>query len=106
MDRLDEAHKKIIPSDGVLLNVCTISVCEGDTAYDVLIKVCNDNGITVSQKSTVYGKYIAGLNGIDEKDCGKSSGWLYSVNGTYPPKACNLCNIKNGDKIVFRYSCG
>ena len=28
--------------------------------------------------------YVEGINQLYEFDCGKNSGWMYSVNGEYP----------------------
>ncbi len=106
MDRLDDAHRAIIPSDGVILSPYSVTVTEGETVFDALMIACSDNGIKVNVRSTVYGKYIAGFNDIDEKDCGKSSGWVYYVNDSFPPKACSSYTLSDGDKVIFRYSCG
>lgn len=92
--------------NGVMLSTYSVTLENGATAYDALSKACSENGISINQKSTMYGTYIAGINGINEKDYGSGSGWLYSVNGTYPQKACSSYTLSSGDRIAFRYTCG
>ena len=92
--------------NGVMLSTYSVTVENGDSAYDAFSKACNENGITLNQDNTVYGIYIAGINGINEKEYGSGSGWIYSVNGRYPPKACSAYTLSDGDHIAFRYTCG
>ncbi|MBR2133671.1 MAG: DUF4430 domain-containing protein [Eubacterium sp.] len=92
--------------NGIMLSTYSVTVENGDSAYDAFYKACNENGITLNQKNTVYGIYIAGINGINEKEYGNGSGWIYSVNGRYPPKACSAYTLSDGDHIAFRYTCG
>ena len=75
------------------------------TVYDLLKKACNDKGITYNSKDTMYSVYIVGINNIDEKDCGKDSGWMYSVNGSFPNVSVDSKRLKDGDKVVFTYTC-
>lgn len=80
-------------------------VNEKASVYDVLKKACEDNNIPLNTKDTVYGAYIAGINNIDEMDCGKYSGWTYYVNDEFPSLSCDKYNVKPGDKIIFSYVC-
>ena len=95
----------LVPPNGVILEATTVTVTEGATVYDALKKVCSQNGITLNEKNSMFGKYIAGINGIDEKDCGAYSGWLYSVNGTSPNVGVSSYKLRNGDSIVLSYTC-
>lgn len=105
MDRLDEGHTDFVPPDGYILNNASVTVKNGATAYDAVKKACDENNIILNSTASSYGVYIAGFNYIDEKDCGSSSGWLYSVNGKTPGKSCGIYKIQNGDSIVFSYTC-
>lgn len=105
MDNLKAGHDSYVPSDGIILNTYTVTLPSGSTAYDALEKACSDNNIKINAQKTAYGVYVAGINNIDEKDCGKSSGWLYSVNDVFPQKSCGLYKLSKGDKVVFSYTC-
>lgn len=105
MDNLKAGHDSYVPSDGVFLDTYTVTLPSGSTAYDALEKACSDNNIKINAQKTSFGIYVIGINNIDEKDCGKSSGWLYSVNDVFPQKSCGLYKLSNGDKVVFSYTC-
>lgn len=49
--------------------------------------------------------YVEGINQLYEFDCGKNSGWMYSVNGEYPNYGASSYNLKDGDKVEWRYTC-
>ena len=49
--------------------------------------------------------YIEGLNHLYEFDCGPESGWMYKVNDWFPNYGCSAYSLKNGDKIVWCYTC-
>ena len=89
---------------GYFLSSYAVKVKNGDTAYDILCRACEANGISINAKTTGYGIYVAGINGLDEKEVGNSSGWLYYVNGTPPNKACSKYKVAVGDKITFYYT--
>lgn len=102
---LKPGHEKYVPSDGYLLRRYRCTYKSGDTAYDILKRSCAAQHIKITAEDTKYGVYIAGINNIDEKDCGKESGWLYKVNGTYPSITCGKQNVKPNDEILFTYTC-
>ena len=94
-----------MPSDGYLLKRYSCTYKNGDTAYDILKRSCAAQHIKITAENTVYGVYIAGINNIDEKDCGDESGWLYSVNGKFPSITCGKQKVKPNDEILFTYTC-
>lgn len=102
---LKKGHEEYVPSNGIILDTYSVEIPKSSTAYDLLSKAAKDKSITLNVESTMYGKYVAGINNIDEFDCGKQSGWLYSVNGKYPNVSCDSYTLKNGDKVVFSYTC-
>lgn len=105
MDKLKKGHEAYVPSDGIILDTYSVTLPPKATAYSALKKACDDNDIKLSAEQSLYGTYISGINNLDEKDCGKSSGWLYSVNGTKPNVSCGYYRLKNGDTVVFSYTC-
>lgn len=105
INKLSPGHAKYVPKNGYLLSNYPVSISSGDTAYDALKKSCNDNGIKLTAQTTSYGTYVSGINNLDEKDCGSQSGWLYSVNSSYPNVSCGKLEINPNDKITFHYTC-
>ena len=105
LDRLDNSHRALINESGIVLSQTSVTVKEGESVYDALKKACEANGVYINSKSTGYGIYIVGFDGIDEKDCGSGSGWLYSVNGSFPGKSCDKYILNDGDRVVFSYTC-
>lgn len=106
MDKLKESVKKVIPSDGIILQG-TVAFEEGDTAFDVLKAACADQNILLDYVFTpgfsTY--YIKGINHLYEFDCGDESGWMYSVNGKNPDYGCSQYKLGKGDRVIFYYTC-
>lgn len=99
-----EGIEEIIPKSGVFFSgQCTFS--EGETAYDVLKRICKEQGIALDSVYTpLYGTYyVKGIGNLYEFDCGSESGWLYSVNGVTLGIGSSGYKVKNQDKIVFYY---
>ena len=105
MDDLKEGHEEFVPSDGYIIKNYTYKAKAGYTAYDALKSACNSNDIKLTAQKTSYGIYISGINNLDEFDCGKQSGWMYSVNGIMPNTTCGNVTVDDGDSIVFTYVC-
>lgn len=105
MDELKEGHEEFVPSDGYIIKNYTYKAKAGYTAYDALKSACNNNDIKLTAQKTSYGVYISGINNLDEIDCGKQSGWMYSVNGIMPNTTCGNVTVDDGDSIVFTYVC-
>ena len=101
LDDLEEGYEAYLPSDGYILYNYTCSFNKGDTVYDVLMKAAQAKGIKVSATDTGYGKYINGINNINEKIAGKTSGWTYYVNDEFPMHSTDKLKVKKGDKIRF-----
>ncbi|MCR5485435.1 MAG: DUF4430 domain-containing protein [Clostridiales bacterium] len=93
-------YNKIIPEDGVILKTSSAEISDGETVLSVLKKVLDKNGIALNAQRN----YIKGIGGLNEKDCGGTSGWLYSVNGEFPQVSVDQYHLKNGDKIEFHYT--
>lgn len=95
----------LVPSDGVILSPVKVYLDEGATAYDALQKACSQNSIALNAQNSAFGIYIVGIGGIEEKDCGAQSGWVYTVNGKSPSAGLGNYKIKNGDSMVLSYVC-
>lgn len=104
---LNEAKREVLPSDGVILRTCTVTFYEGESVFDVLQRVCRENGIHMEASWTpIYNSaYVEGIHNLYEFDCGALSGWMYRVNGWYPNYGCSRYLLEQGDVVEWRYTC-
>ena len=107
MDRLTPGKNAYVPSSGVILATSSVQFVEGETVFDVLTRACSYAGIQIEYSWTpMYGSYyIEGINNLYEFDCGAESGWMYKVNGWFPNYGCSSYTLKDGDVIVWCYTC-
>ena len=107
MDQCKEPKKEYVPDNGVILSTTTVTFTEGESVFDVLQRVCCDNGIQMDASwSGKYGSaYVEGIANIYEKDVGSTSGWMYKVNGWFPNYGCSAYTLKDGDSIAWCYTC-
>lgn len=100
MDKCSDSVKGLIPADGVILSA-TVTITEGESVMSVLKRACGDAGIPVSSS----GSYVRGINGLFEKNVGRSSGWMYCVGGTFPNYGADSYTLSGGESIQWLYTC-
>lgn len=107
LGNLRAGKDKYVPPSGLILATSTVPFNEGDTVFDVLRRTCDQAGIQLEYSWTpLYESYyIEGINNLYEFDCGNESGWMYEVNGWYPNYGCSSYPVKDGDAIVWNYTC-
>ena len=107
LDNLDAGKEAYVPSNGVILATSSVEFEDGETVFDVLNRVCEYAGIQIEYSWTpLYNSYyIEGINNLYEFDCGNESGWMYKVNGWFPNYGCSSYTLKDGDDIVWCYTC-
>ena len=107
LDNLEEEKAPYVPKDAVILPKTQVSFTEGDTVFEVLQKVCAAAELQIEYSWTpMYNSYyIEGINHLYEFDCGNESGWMYKVNEWFPNYGCSAYTLKNGDDIVWCYTC-
>jgi len=107
LDELESGKRALVPANGVLLSARSVSFTEGESVFDVLKRVCRQNGLQMEFTMTpVYqSAYIEGIGNLYEFDGGPTSGWMYSVNGVYPNCGCSAYTLQNGDTVLWRYTC-
>lgn len=100
-------YEKYVPSDGVILMRTEYVLRKGDTVYDVLDRAIRHNQIQMECiYSQNYGSiYVQGINHLYEFSCGELSGWMYMVNGEFSNYGCSKYELKDGDEIVWCYTC-
>ena len=84
---------------GSNISSALLSIPAGSTVYDAL----KATGASVNARSTVYGMYVAGINGLAEKEYGAQSGWTYYVNGQFADRACDRWRLSEGDYVKWVY---
>lgn len=93
-----------LPSDGVMVSGLSLELAPGQTAFDAL----KQTGLPLDYSGSPSRKnvYLRGINGLYERDCGPSSGWVFSVNGTYPNTSCSKITLNDGDTVSFQFTDG
>lgn len=104
---LKAGKSKYVPANGVILAASKVEFADGETVFDVLKRACSYTGIQLEYSYTpMYGSYyVEGINHLYEFDCGSQSGWMYKVNGWFPNYGCSSYKLKDGDAIVWSYTC-
>ena len=107
LSMLDSNKLEMVPSGGVILPQTTVTFYEGESVYDVLQRVCQNNGIHMeAQWTPIYNSaYVEGIHNLYEFDCGALSGWMYRVNGWYPNYGSSRYQLQQGDVVQWRYTC-
>ncbi len=84
---------------GVLYQKTTILFCEGESALDILKRVCETQNLRIETN----GGYVEGIADIYEFDLGSESGWVYTVGGERAGVSSADYKPKDGDAIVWLY---
>lgn len=93
-----------VPSDGVMVSGLSLELTPGQTAFDAL----SQTGLALDYSGSPSRKdvYLRGIGGLYQKDCGPSSGWVFSVNGVYPNTSCSKVALSDGDVVSFQFTDG
>ena len=93
-----------VPSDGVMVSGLSLELTPGQTAFDAL----SQTGLALDYSGSPSRKnvYLRGIGGLYERDCGPSSGWVFSVNGAYPNTSCSKVTLSDGDVVSFQFTDG
>lgn len=105
-DQLAKEKAGLVPADGCLLPATQAAFSEGESAFDLLQRVCRENKIPLDfDESAAYGAFIKGIGNIYQGDCGDLSYWMYSVNGAFLNCGCSQYTLCEGDEICLLYTC-
>ena len=107
LDQITKEKAVLVPEDGTLLAATEVEFTGGDSVFDVFRQTLRNGKIHCEyvDASAYDSVYIEGIGNLYEYDCGPQSGWMYSVNGTYPALGCSAYTLADGDVIVFSYTC-
>ena len=92
-----------LPEDGVILAEDAYSIGEGDTVYDLLLRVTKAHKMPLATSGS-YSVYVTGISALFEFDYGSTSGWVYTVNEKSPVLACDEYLLQDGDTVVISYT--
>ena len=86
------------------------TVKAGTTVGEVFKKALGEAGIDYHGYERNYINEIkapTSLGGywLGEFDNGRKSGWMYTVNGWFPNYGCSSYYLRDGDVIVWCYTC-
>ncbi len=102
---LKKEKQYLLSESGIVLSLNETEFSDGESVFDVLKRELDKAGITLKYSQMPIGNnvYIEGIDNICEFDCGKSSGWLYTVNGEHPMLSSSQYKLKAGDRVNFIY---
>lgn len=106
-DELGPEKLELVPSDGWILAPVTVEFTAGQSVFDVLLATVKAQAIHMEYQNTPMYEtaYIEGIGNLYEFDCGALSGWMYSVNGSFPNYGCSLFALQDGDAVCWLYTC-
>ncbi|WP_339252240.1 DUF4430 domain-containing protein [Sporosarcina sp. FSL W8-0480] len=89
---------------GDIITPLSIMLQSGDTAFTLLKRLVDEKGISIEYTGSGAELYVKSIDGLGEFDNGPLSGWMYSVNGTFPDYSAGNYTLKNGDVIRWQYT--
>ena len=107
MQLLTEGKEGLVPEDGWLLEPVEVPFTPGESVFDVLLRVCQEEKLHLEHSFTpMYNSaYIEGIGNLYEFDVGALSGWMYCVNEWFPNYGCSQYALEDGDVIRWVYTC-
>lgn len=115
---IEEELTPVIPTDNIvtlsvekrtlgqgdILSPMDVTLQSGDTAFTLLKRVADQKGIAIDYTGAGAELYVKSIGGLGEFDEGPLSGWMYSVNGTFPDYSAGNYTLKNGDVVRWQYT--
>ncbi|OBY80477.1 hypothetical protein BBG47_06335 [Paenibacillus sp. KS1] len=86
---------------GDIIAPMTVPLQDGDTAFTVLERVAAKSGISIDREGRGSSIYVWEIDGLRAKDL---SGWMYSVNGTFPKYSAGIYRLNKGDVLRWQYT--
>ena len=100
-----ESKVEFVPQDGMILAETEVTVEQGDTAFDLLEEICDEQDIHLDAEDGSWGKYVKGIGQIYGGDCGEMSGWMFKINGEYADVGSEVYELAEGDLISWVFIC-
>lgn len=103
---LDPDKAELVPADGILFTA-EAAFSQGESVFNVLQRTLKQHKqhLEFEQTPLYNSAYIEGICNLYAFDAGALSGWMYSVNGTFPNYGCSQYTVQRGDVIEWHYTC-
>lgn len=104
---LKAEKSEFVPSDGVILKKTEVTLVDGESAFDLLLRVCKENDIQLEHEfsSSFNSEYVEGIGQLYSGDCGEMSGWTFLVNGESSQVGASQAKLADGDEITWSFVC-
>ncbi len=91
--------------DDVVIDTTVTGLEAGTTVFGLFRRVMAEQGYTYKAVGS-YVKSVTDADGntLSERDGGRNSGWIYTVNGKLPAIYMNGYALKEGDEVVVRFT--
>lgn len=90
------------PADGIILDAVTVDLSDGESVFDILIRVGRAEGIAVASRGSGANAFVTGIAGLTAVDA--KSGWVFSVNGEFANIGSGAYQLSPGDVIEWHYT--
>jgi len=80
--------------------ISTYSDVPGKTAFEALQKIASSSNILLETKQYDFGIFVKGVDGLENT---KDFSWTYFVNGRAPEVASDKYDLREGDRVEWRY---
>ena len=78
-----------------------VGLPSGATAYDALKNLCDSEDMEITGDPS----YIKTIGGLGDGSFGAAPcGWMFSVNGEYPPSSADETVLEDGDEVIWEFA--
>ena len=91
------------PENGIIYSTGNIEIADGDSVFDLLLKITQAEQIQIDYSESFSSVYIKGIGFLYEFDGGTNSGWSYTVGGESAKVSADNYILKSGDVVVWTY---
>lgn len=78
----------------------SVAATSNTTVFKALETVVNKNNLELKTKQYDFGVFVEGIGGVENT---KDRSWIYFVNAKSVEVAADKYNLKNGDKVEWKY---
>jgi len=107
LGKIDAAILETLPNDGWIYPAKEVEFAEGESVFDILLRVTREGKIHMESNSNpaLKSKYVEGIHNLYEFDAGELSGWTYKINGKGMAYGSSSSYPEDGDIIEWVYTC-
>ncbi len=104
LNKIDAAIVEPLPKDGWIYPPKEVEFAEGESVFDILLRVTREEKIHMESNSNpaLKSKYVEGIHNLY---AGELSGWTYKINGKGMAYGSSSSYPEDGDIIEWVYTC-